>query len=391
MKHRILIVDDEPQVCTLLTRWLPPERYDVVSVQSGLEAKRKLSQEGFDLVVSDIRMPDLDGIELLRTVRECSLDLPVVLMTGAPDLRSAIQAIELGAVRYLEKPVESAEFRSLVDRTVTLHELARLKRRSLALLGLHSKAASDLAGRDAQFQRALGSLYMVFQPIISLRTDSTFAHEALVRAHDDALPHPGALLEAAERLDKVWLLSRSIRQLVADALSTFQEHELLFVNLHPKDLDDPELYSPRDPLAAAAQRVVLEITERSSLDRIENLEERIHQLCSMGYRIALDDLGAGYAGLSSLMQLNPHFVKFDMSLVRDIHMNASKQKLVGSMTRVCEELGIRVVSEGVETTEERDMLASLGADLLQGYLFGKPSPRAIPAKPRTAADARCPT
>ena len=97
-------------------------------------------------------------------------------------------------------------------------------------------------------------------------------------------------------------------------------------------------------------------------------------LFTIGYlpRIAVDDLGAGYAGLTSFAQLEPEFVKLDMSLVRDVHRVALKRKLIRSMTTLCKEMGIVVVAEGIETVEERDNVIALGCDLLQGYLFAKP-------------------
>ena len=96
-------------------------------------------------------------------------------------------------------------------------------------------------------------------------------------------------------------------------------------------------------------------------------------LRSMGFRIAVDDLGAGYSGLSSFSELDPDVVKLDMSLVRDIDGSSAKASLVKSMISVCtQDLGIRVVCEGVETVGERDTLQRVGADLLQGFLFAKP-------------------
>ncbi len=96
------------------------------------------------------------------------------------------------------------------------------------------------------------------------------------------------------------------------------------------------------------------------------------RLRALGYRIAIDDLGAGYAGLTSFAQLEPEVVKVDMSLVRGIDSSAVKQKLVRSIIALCTELGIQLVAEGIETAAERDMLINLGADLCQGYLFAKP-------------------
>jgi EAL domain-containing protein (putative c-di-GMP-specific phosphodiesterase class I) len=141
---------------------------------------------------------------------------------------------------------------------------------------------------------------------------------------------------------------------------------------------DDALVSPESPLSALAKRVVLEITERASLADVKDVRMKIAELRKMGFRIAIDDLGAGYAGLTSFATLEPEFVKLDMSLVRDIDGSHTKQKLVRSMAAVCKELGMLVVAEGVETAAERDLLVKLGCDFLQGYLLAKPG-RPFPA------------
>jgi EAL domain-containing protein (putative c-di-GMP-specific phosphodiesterase class I) len=101
-------------------------------------------------------------------------------------------------------------------------------------------------------------------------------------------------------------------------------------------------------------------------------------LRALGYQIAVDDLGAGYAGLTSLAQLQPELIKIDMSLVRDIDREPTRRMLVGMMLGVAREMGMTVVAEGVETVAERDTLIELGCDLLQGYLFARPG-AAFPA------------
>ena len=95
-------------------------------------------------------------------------------------------------------------------------------------------------------------------------------------------------------------------------------------------------------------------------------------LRNLGFRIALDDLGAGYAGLTSFALLEPDMVKLDMALVRDVHREASKQTVVKTIVGMCKELNIIVTAEGIETPEERDALTRAGCDLMQGYLFAKP-------------------
>jgi len=117
---------------------------------------------------------------------------------------------------------------------------------------------------------------------------------------------------------------------------------------------------------------VLEVTERAPLEKIRDVTARVAQLRSLGYRIAIDDLGAGYAGLTSFAHLEPEVVKVDMSLIRGIDSSPMKQKLLGSIVALCRDLGIEMIAEGIETPAERDALVRLGGDLCQGYLFARP-------------------
>jgi hypothetical protein len=114
--------------------------------------------------------------------------------------------------------------------------------------------------------------------------------------------------------------------------------------------------------------------------------ERISALRELGFRIAVDDLGAGYAGLTSFARLRPEIVKLDMSLIRGVDQDPTRQHLIRSLNGACRDLGIRVVAEGVETKEERDTLVALGSNLLQGYLFSKPA-RAFPTVESASWDA----
>lgn len=148
----------------------------------------------------------------------------------------------------------------------------------------------------------------------------------------------------------------------------------LFVNMNPADLEDEELVGGTSPLCAHADRVVLEVTERESLDRVRDVPSKIRSLRSHGFRLAVDDLGAGYSGLTSLAVLEPEFVKLDMALVRHIQENQAKQRLVRSMTQLCSEMSIGLIAEGVEFEAERATLETLGCKLLQGYLFAHPGP-----------------
>jgi EAL domain-containing protein (putative c-di-GMP-specific phosphodiesterase class I) len=155
-------------------------------------------------------------------------------------------------------------------------------------------------------------------------------------------------------------------------LAQAEPHVLLFVNVHARELLDDTLYDRASALAESAARVVLEITERAHLETVPDVESRISRLRALGFRIAIDDIGAGYSGLNSFTMLHPDLIKLDMALVRGIDRDPVKRRLAGLLIQLCKDLGISVVGEGVETGAERDALLQLGCDLLQGFLFGRP-------------------
>ena len=370
---RLLLVDDEAALLEVWSEILRHEGWTVETAGDGAGALEILTRNAFDAILTDIDMPGLNGLQLLRAIRARELDVPVVLMTGNPRTDTAIQAVEHGALRYLVKPVGAATLIQAVQEAARLHHIARLKREALAYLGGESALPGDLAGLQAAFAQALQGLWMAYQPIVRSADGHVFGHEALIRTAKRALPNPGALFDAAERLGRVHDLGRAVRAEVAGFASRDREGAL-FVNVHALEMTDAHLYAAVSPLSAHASSVILEITERTSFDRVPELRAKIKTLRALGYRVAIDDLGAGYAGLTSFAALEPDVVKLDMALVRGVDREPIKQRLVGSMTRLCRDLRILVVAEGVETAAERTVLTDLGCDLLQGYLLGRPAP-----------------
>jgi EAL domain-containing protein (putative c-di-GMP-specific phosphodiesterase class I)/ActR/RegA family two-component response regulator len=373
-KPKVLIVDDEEPLLRIHARLLAGAGYEVVTAIDGSAALRALEGSAFDVILSDIDMPGMNGIQLLERVRSHDLDVPVVLVTGSPKIETAIVAIERGALRYLVKPVESSELVKVTGDAVRFHRIAKAKRQALDLAGGEERFIGDRAGLAASFDRAIESLHMAYQPIVAWSSKTVYAYEALLRSKEPALPHPGAVLDAAERLGRVHELGRVIRARAVRPDVPLPDGALLFLNLHPSDLLDEELFQPEGLLASAAKRIVLEITERAALDGVRDVRARIASLRDMGFRIAVDDLGAGYAGLTSFTLLEPDIVKLDMALVRDIHREPKKQTVVRTLITMCKELGIAVTAEGIEVAEERDELARAGCDLMQGYLFARPGP-----------------
>lgn len=382
-KGNVLLIDDDRHLRTAYGRILRQAGFTVAELADGRSVVPALAAETFDVVISDIRLVDVNGIEVLRAAHQLEPELPVVLMTGDGDLKSAMQAIELGALRYLTKPIAPAELRQIAEVAVSTHAEAKAKRHKLERLESVEQAETSRVELAARFDRALASVQMAYQPIVRWSDRSTYAFEALVRNGEPTLRAPDVLFAAAEELGRLHDLGRAIRRDVANTIAASGVATPVFVNLHPRDLEDDELYSPTAPLSKFAPQVVLEITERASLGSVSDFEARLQALRARGSRLALDDLGAGYAGLSAFAQLRPDVVKLDMSLVRGVDQDVTKQRLVEMVIGLCSGFGILVVTEGIETAQERDTLVRLGCDLLQGYHFARPGP-AFPVVPWSA-------
>jgi EAL domain-containing protein (putative c-di-GMP-specific phosphodiesterase class I) len=367
---RVLLVDDEEAISRGLSRLLQAAGYVVTTAANGIEAVDAVESSTFDVIVSDIRMPKMDGITLLRAIRVRDLDVPVVFMTGSPTLESAVAALERGAFRYLMKPVNTQELVDVIARADQMHRFALVRREATGETG--GGLIGDLAGLDARFASGIEKMWIAMQPVVCWSTRTVHAYESLLRTEEPTLRNPIDFIDAAERLGRTTELGRIIRKRIAEAFADAPSNAILFVNLHPSDLVDEELCSDDGALAPFAARIVLEVTERAALEQVKGLSTGVTRLRDIGYRLALDDLGAGYAGLSSFALLEPEVVKVDMSLVRGIHTSAIKQKLFRSFAKLCREIGTEIVAEGVEVAEERDCLCALGGDLFQGYLFARP-------------------
>jgi EAL domain-containing protein (putative c-di-GMP-specific phosphodiesterase class I)/ActR/RegA family two-component response regulator len=369
MLGRVLVVDDDASLRRAVRRQLEAEGWTVVDVEGGPAAIAEVTgkHELFDCVVSDVQMPDLTGFELIAAIRQHDHDLPILLMTGDPSLDGAVKAIDSGAVSYLTKPFDQETLNSAVARASRLHGVARMRRRA-ELQG----QGPDVSELEPRFQRALEQAWMAFQPIVDVPRQTVFAYEALLRTDEETLKRPDVFISAAERLGRIHDLGRVVRAAVARRAPAAPPGVLLFVNVHGLELTDEALYLPTAPLAALSSRVVLEITERIGLDAVGG-EARVAQLRKLGFKIAVDDLGAGYAALGALASLEPEIVKLDMSLVRDLERHLTKRRVVGAMATLVRELGGRVVAEGVETIEERDAVLECGVELMQGYLFARPA------------------
>lgn len=244
--------------------------------------------------------------------------------------------------------------------------------------------AWELTHKVADLKATLreGAVYMEYHPIIDTQTEAIYGYEALARGIRRSLRSPEVLFEVAEEANLIWELSRLLRQRAVQGIkSQLRKDQFLFLNVDPHDFDDPVFrdLQPEDLGIEDPGRLVFEITERTAIRDYSRFQTYLTAFRERGFRFAVDDAGSGYAGLGSIANLAPDYIKLDISLISNIDTNFLKQNLVETMVQFAEGQGVRVVAEGVERREEFETVRDLGVHLTQGFLFHRPGRRAIPA------------
>ena len=371
--RRVLIADDDGDLLAFIERALSRTGYAVHLVRDGREALEAFSRIGPQVLVTDIGMPHIDGLDLARAVRELDPRVQLVLMTAHPDVETATTAVDLGASRYLAKPFTKETLVRTLERAFVERTRAEEEQSALELLRSFEDEQRKAAEIRVTFSEVLDSLWIAYQPIVRALDGQLVAHEALLRSFDPRLPTPADVLSTAEQIGALDELGRLVRRRAPAPLIGDGEETALYVNLHPYDILDEDLFSPEAPLSRIAKRVVLELTERATLDHVADIQERVSRLRAMGFRIAIDDLGAGYAAISTVALLEPEIVKLDMSLVRSVHQSRTRTQIVRHLVGMTHDAGGLIVAEGVETEDEMLALVDLDCDMLQGFYIGRPA------------------
>ena len=216
-------------------------------------------------------------------------------------------------------------------------------------------------------------VYVDYHPIVRATTGEIFGYEALARGRMRSLRSPEVMFEVAAEADLVWELSRLCRARAVEGMrAQLVSGQLLFLNVDPHDFADPA-FTEDALMVDEPGCVVIEITERTAIKDYPKFRERLRAFRERGYRFAVDDAGSGYAGLGSIANLEPDFIKLDMSLINGIDTNFIKQNLVETMVRFADDQGAMVIAEGVERSEEYETVKSLGVHLVQGFFLHRPA------------------
>ncbi|MEO7218548.1 MAG: EAL domain-containing protein [Gemmatimonadaceae bacterium] len=253
---------------------------------------------------------------------------------------------------------ERVVYRGIRDAASNAHNLEQRER---------ARLVDDL--RETLRTRAL---YVDYHPIVNAADGAVFGYEALARGSMRSLRRPEMMFEVAAQAGLIWELSRLCRDRAVEGIEQLlKPGETLFINVDPHDFTDPEFGDTALGIADP-HHIVIEITERTAIKDYPKFRERLRAFRDRGFRFAVDDAGSGYAGLGSIANLEPDFIKLDISLINGIDTNFIKQDLVSTLVRFANDQGAMVIAEGVEYEQEYEVVKSLGVHLVQGFYLHRP-------------------
>jgi EAL domain-containing protein (putative c-di-GMP-specific phosphodiesterase class I) len=224
------------------------------------------------------------------------------------------------------------------------------------------------------------ALKMAFQPIVDVDARTVFAYEALVRGPNGE--SAGQVISSVKP-DEMYTFDQTCRVLAIDTAQRLGMDTYLSINFLPNAVYEPATCI-RLTLACAKNvgfcpdKLIFELTEAEKIVDPAHALRIIKDYQQRGFLTAIDDFGAGYSGLNLLADFQPHMVKLDMALTRDIDRDPVRRAIVAGVIGTCHALGCRVVAEGVETPGELGTLRDMGVQLFQGYLLARPALEALP-------------
>lgn len=374
MNKRILVVDDSATMRDMLMQFLQSADYSVSTASSGEQAFELMKTEKYDIIITDLEMPQMDGFGLIRSISELDWE-PAVILVSQHDERALHSAREL-AMAYsvnllgmLTKPIEKSELFAIMNEVANTRSTSRAGRETVLA--------------ESEFMRGLMSdgLAPVFQPKLSLKTGKLVAAEAFARwrAPGGGLLGAGAVVRVAREKGYMDVLTYRMLELALEQQGKWKregKNVPLSINVSSENLRKEDFADVVSGLAdqfdVNPMMVRLELAESDfQVDERVPLEvmSRLHM---RGFGLALDDFGTGFA---SLMRLQS--IPFDEMIVdREFISRANNDKvariILESAIDLSHKLGLACTCEGIESEAHLEMARSLGADTVQGYHIAKP-------------------
>jgi EAL domain-containing protein (putative c-di-GMP-specific phosphodiesterase class I) len=384
---RVVVVDDVDVNVALLTRILRGAGADLVDGYVDARAALTACADTCpDVLLLDLHMPHLDGAAFLgelRTLLPADEFLPVIMLTADTSLEAKERALVAGATEFVAKPFDPAE---VLLRVRNLFEMRQLYVRaqdhnrllSAQVEQQRSRQRELVAARRAVTRRVSellerpNTMRTVFQPIVDLDTGAVVGAEALTRFDAEPNQPPDVWFAEAGEVGLGEALELRAIEIAIGNVGRLPAGAFVALNVSPTVASSPRL---REQLAdIPGGYVVLELTEHDKVREYTKLWEAFDELRGQGVRIAVDDAGAGFAGLQHILHLRPDIVKLDKDLTREIHRDPARRALVTALVGFTSEIGAALVAEGIEELAALEVLRDIGVSWGQGYYFARPGP-----------------
>jgi EAL domain-containing protein (putative c-di-GMP-specific phosphodiesterase class I) len=374
---RVLILDDESIVVDTLAACLRLPGLDLTTCMEIEAAEALLRCFRFDVVITDLSVSQLGGLDGMRLVRFVTANFPdtaVYVLSGYVDQAVRDLCKVLGVTAVLEKSEGLSRLRGyLLDRRDALH-----------VPGAPQEGDGELQQVELlEDFMAANPIRAVLQPVVKLRDGAprfeVFGVESLARGPaNSVLGSPAVFLAYAAQKELLFEADMiCIRAALAEVIH-LGNSVVTFLNVQPRSLTNPEF---ADKLCSAVRiagieekSIVLELTEQQTIVNPRAFAATLQQLRERGFRIALDDFGEGSSNLNLFQDLHPDFLKISGTFCRGLAHDPFKQIIVQSTAEMAARAGTATVMEAVETAEDAEVLRLLGIDYAQGYFFLRPLP-----------------
>jgi EAL domain-containing protein (putative c-di-GMP-specific phosphodiesterase class I) len=370
IKKTILIIDDEQDFLDLMRFYLEGANFRVETALTSEEGLQKASSKP-DLILLDLTLPGMNGHEVCKRINENKSlsSIPIIMLTQRTKTVDKVEAFSLGAVDYISKQISFEEILARIKAAL------RTNLPEVALTAKRERNNKILELRKIIDEKDLKTLY---QPILTLASRTTIGYEALTRGPEGSiLENAINLFTFASEENMFAELDQTCLTLAVKRADFLTENSILFLNTDPIVLNN-EYFRKMEFLKDSSikpSQICFEITERTCIRNFSKTAVDLAYFKSKGVKVAIDDVGEGYASLKSIAELVPEFIKVDMSLVRDIDKDTIKLTLMEVISGLAKKINSHVVAEGVETEEEYKALLSLGVEYGQGYHFARPVER----------------
>jgi EAL domain-containing protein (putative c-di-GMP-specific phosphodiesterase class I)/FixJ family two-component response regulator len=384
--YTVLVADDSAVTREALVELLSETAglLCVAAVADSGAAIAQAAQWQPDVAVLDVVMPGGGGLAAVLGIKEVSPRTRVLAFSAASDRASVVQMLRSGANGYLVKGSPAADIldglhRCAAGATALSEGLSRHLVAEMADLGQAERESSAAAkARYERLARLLepGASVPTYQPVVRLSGGEVVGYEALTafREEDRRPPSTEDIFSEAHQVGLGVELELHTARLAVEGFQVELQRSpstYLAVNASPGLLYRPALLDVLGTLPP--ERVVVEITEQRQFESYGQLCEMVSVVHERGMRVAVDDVGSGFAGLQRLVDVRPEIVKLDRGLIRQVDVDPTRCALVAAIRQFADDLGITVVAEGVERHEQLDALRDMGVHCGQGYLLGRPA------------------